>query len=149
MAPARSAALPTLCLLLGVSGMPFELTTAGGILFARLFGGFTARELNRVATAAEIAEATHPVSLDRITDLTAVERFDVGFREIYAFAIRRRTQRFSRVVKSAIIVQEPVQLAIALTYEALNENPQIQLRILQSVAEAKEWFADPREAPNE
>ena len=123
--------------------MPFELTTQGAVLFAWVFGVFTAPELNHLASEAEIAEASHPVSLDRITDVTAVERFEVGFREIYYFAIRRSAQRFSRVVKSAIIVQEPVQLGIARTYDALNENPQIQVRTLRSVTEAIEWFAHP------
>src|SRR6476619_6883384 len=128
--------------------MPFELTTPGAVLFARVFGVFTAPELNQLATEAEIAEASHPVSLDRITDLTAVERFEVGFQEIYSFALRRSAQRFSRVVKSAIVVQEPVQFGIARVYEALNANPQIQLRILRSVTEAVEWFADPQGRPN-
>jgi hypothetical protein len=129
--------------------MPFELTTPGAILFARVFGVFTAPELNHLASAAEIAEASHPVSLDRITDLTAVERFEVGFREIFYFAIRRSVQRFSRVIKSAIIVQEPEQLGIARLYEALNENPQIQIRILQNVTEATAWFAEPMGEPKE
>jgi len=129
--------------------MPFELTTPGAVLFARVFGVFTAPELNHLAAEAEIAEASHPVSLDRITDLTAVEHFDVGFREIYYFAIRRSAQRFSRVVKSAIVAQEPVQFGIARVYEALNENPQIQIRILRSVTEATEWFADLKGEPNE
>jgi hypothetical protein len=129
--------------------MPFELTTPGAILFARVFGVFTAPELNHLATAAEIAEASHPISLDRITDLTAVERFEVGFREIYYFAVRRSAQRFSRVVKSAIVVQGPEQLGIARMYEGLNANAQIDIRILQSVAEAKEWFTEPPDAPNE
>ena len=120
--------------------MPFEVTVTDAILFARLHGVFTPQELNHLAAEAEIAEASHPVSLDRLTDLTAVERFEVGFREIYYFAIRRSSQRFSRVVKSAIVVQEPVQHGIARMYEALNENPQIQIRILRSIAEAKEWF---------
>jgi len=102
-----------------------------------------------MAAEAEIAEASHPVSLDRITDLTAVECFDVGFREIYYFAIRRSAQRFSRMVKSAIVVQDPDQHGIARVYEALNENPQIQIRILRSVTEATEWFADPKGESNE
>ena len=122
--------------------MPFELTTRGAVLFARVFGVFTAPELNHLASMAEIAEVSHSVSLDRITDLTAVERFEVGFREIFYFAIRRSKRRFSRVVKSAIIVQDPVQLGIARIYEGLNENPQIQIRILRNVTEAQEWFAD-------
>ena len=129
--------------------MPFELTTPDGILFARVFGVFTPPELKHMANEAEIAEDAHPVSLDRIIDLTAVERFEVGFREIYDFDIRRSVQSFSRVVKSAIVVREPVQHGMARIYEALNDNPQIWVRILRSVAETKEWFADPRDAPNE
>jgi hypothetical protein len=135
--------------ILGVPEMPFELTTTGAILFARVFGVFTASELNHLAWEAEIAEASHPVSLDRITDLTAVERIEVGILDIYYFAVRRGAKRFSRVVKSAIIVQEPGQFDIARVYEALNENPQIRVRVLRSLTEARDWFADPTGAPNE
>jgi hypothetical protein len=129
--------------------MPFELTTSDAVMFARVFGVFTAPELNHLAWEAEIAEASHPVSLDRITDLTAVERFEVGILDIYYFAVRRGAKRFSRVVKSALIVQEPEQFGIARVYETLNENPQIRIRILRSLTEAKEWFADPMRAPDE
>jgi len=128
--------------------MPFELTTRDGILFARVFGVFTAADLTHLATEAEIAEASHPFALDRITDLTAVERFEMGFQEIYFFAIRRSAQRFSRVVKSAIVVREPVQFGMARMYEALNENPQIRLRIVRGVPDANEWFAEIHDAPN-
>ena len=129
--------------------MPFQLTTPGAILFARAFGVFTASQLDRLADEAEIVEASRLVALDRITDLTAVTRFEVGFREIYYFAVRRSAQRFSRVVKSAIVVQDPVQFGMARIYELLNENPQISVRVLQSVREAQEWFADAGEAPAE
>ncbi|HVK15929.1 MAG TPA: hypothetical protein VM533_03210 [Fimbriiglobus sp.] len=134
--------------------MPFELTTPDAILFARVYGVFTAPELNHMAWEAEIAEASQPVSLDRITDLTAVERFEVGLREVYYFAVRRSRQRFSRVVKSAIVVQEPEQHGIARVYEAVNENPQIQIRIVRSLSEATEWFTErdvrpPEGSPNE
>src|SRR5262249_4602736 len=118
--------------------MPFEFTTPGAILFARLSGVFTAPELNHLADEAEIAEASHPIALDRMTDLTAVERFEVSFREIYYFAIRRSAQRFSRVVKWAIVVQDAEQDAMARVYEALNETPQIRIRIVRSVTEAND-----------
>jgi hypothetical protein len=126
----------------GVSAMPFELTTPGGFFFARISGMFTAPELNRLTTEVEIAEALHPVALDRITDLTTVELFEVSFRDIYNFAVRRGAQRFTRVVKSAIVVCEPVQFGMARMYEALNVNPQIKLRIVRSVADAKKWFTE-------
>ena len=129
--------------------MPFKLTTPGAILFARIYGVFTAPELNHLADEAEIAEASHSISLDRITDLTAVERFEVGFREIYYFAIRRSVQRFSRIVKSAIVVRDPVQYGMARIYEELNENPQIDVRVLRSAREATEWFMERQEPPHD
>src|SRR5262249_15939781 len=125
--------------------MPFELTTPGAILFARVFGVFTAPELNHLADEAEIVEASQPIALDRITDLTAVERFEVGFREIFSFAIRRSAQRFSRVVKSAIIVQDPVQFRIPRMSHPHNENPKCRIRILRGVTEANVWFADTKD----
>ena len=127
--------------------MPYELTTPDAVLVSRIFGVFTARELERIATEAEIAEAAHPVSRDRITDLTDVERFEVGYQEIFNFAIRRSAQRFTRVVKSAIVATKPVQVAMARIYDAVNVNPQIRIRILSSVAEATEWFADLNDEP--
>ena len=51
--------------------MPFEFTTPGAVLFARVFGVFTAPEHERLATEAELAEAACPVAIDGITDLTA------------------------------------------------------------------------------
>ena len=121
--------------------MPFVLTTSDRVMFARIYGVFTVAELEQLATEAEAAEAEHPVSVDRITDITGVERFEVGIREIYYFAIRRSAQKFSRVVKSAIVVEDSEQFRQASLYAALSENPQIQIRILQKAAGAREWFA--------
>jgi hypothetical protein len=129
--------------------MPYQFTTPDDIVLVRLFGVFTPRELDRLGTEAEIAEATHAVSRNRITDLTDVERFEVGFREIFNFAIRRSVQRFTRVVKSAIVARKPVQIAMARIYESVNVNSQIRVRIVSSVAEATEWFADLKDEPME
>jgi hypothetical protein len=121
--------------------MPHEFTSFGTYCVVRVHGVFTPEELNAMATEIEIIEAPNPDAIDRITDITGVEEFRVGFDDIFAFAIRRGLQRFSRTIKSAIIVAAPVQLGIARVYESLNENPQIQLRILRSSAKAIDWFA--------
>jgi len=123
--------------------MPFAFTIPGDILFTRMFGVFTASELDHLTSEVEIVEAEHPAAFDRITDVTAVERFDVSVRDIYHFAVRRSVQTFSRTIKSAIVADHPIQVQIAQLYQSLNENPQIQLRIFQSVADAKEWLANP------
>jgi len=99
-----------------------------------------AADLEQLATEAEALEDSVPTAMDRISDITSVERFDVGFPAVSALALRRRVRKFSKGVKSAIIVQDLVQLGLTRMFQTLNDNPQIEIRILRSVPEAKEWF---------
>jgi len=48
----NGAAVASSYVLIGVPEMPFELTTRGAVMFARLFGVFTAPELNHMAAEA-------------------------------------------------------------------------------------------------
>jgi len=125
--------------------MPFEITNQGDFFLARLYGVITAADLDRLASAAEVVEDSIPTAMDRITDITAVERFDVGFPAIYILAGRRRARQFSKPVKSALIVRNPVQFGLARMFQTLNDNPRIEIRILHTVTEAKDWFADKTE----
>lgn len=121
--------------------MPFVLTTSDRVMFVRAFGVCTSAELGQLATEAEAAEAEQLDSVDRVTDITNVERFEFDIRDLYHFAARRSQQRFSRVVKSAIVVADPEQFRVASLYAALNDNPQMQVRVMQRAAGATEWFA--------
>ena len=125
--------------------MPFEIKNQGDLIFARLYGVVTPDDLKQFADDAEAIEESISTARDRITDLTAVERFDIGFPAMNALALRRRVRRFSRPVKSAIIVQDLVQVGMARMFQTLNDNPQIEIRILRSVAEAKKWFEEEME----
>jgi len=120
--------------------MPFEITNQGDFFLGRLHGIVTTADLDQLATDTAALEDSIPTSLDRICDITSVERFDVGFHAINALAERRRVRKFSKRVKSAIIVQDLVQKGIARMFQTLNDNPQIEIRIFRSVSEAKEWF---------
>jgi hypothetical protein len=120
--------------------MPFEITNHGAFLFGRLYGTVTASDLDQLANDTEALEDSIPEALDRICDITAVARFEVGFSAVNALAERRRIRKFAKRVKSAIIVQDLVHLGIARMFQTLNDNPQIEIRIFRSTAEAKEWF---------
>jgi hypothetical protein len=121
--------------------MPFEIRNHGGYFHVRFHGIITAADLDRFADEAEAAEDSIPTALDRVTDLTSVEQFNVHFPDVEMLAARRRARRFSKPVKSAIIVRERVQLGLARMFQTLNDNPQIEIRIVHSVAEAENWFA--------
>ena len=72
--------------------MPFEIHDEGSFLSARLFGVLDLRDLNALVEEVERMENATPVPKDRITDLTALDRIDVGFEEVFAVA-HRRVQR--------------------------------------------------------
>jgi len=122
--------------------MPFEITNQGDYLFTRLFGIMTAAELHKIVIEVEILEDSIPTAMDRITDITLVERFEVGFAAVEILASRRRARKFSRRIKCAIVVQDSVQFGLARMFQTLNDNPLIEVRIMRSVDEALGWFAD-------
>jgi hypothetical protein len=124
--------------------MPFEITKQDDCLFGRLSGVVTAADLDQLGTDTESLEDATPTAMDRICDIASVERFEVGFSAVNALAERRRVRKLSNSVKSAIIVKDLVQLGIARMFQTLNDNPQIEIRIFRSVAEAKEWFLSGR-----
>jgi hypothetical protein len=122
--------------------MPFQISNEGDFLLARLTGTITPADLDRLAREAEAAEDALPAAMDRITDLTAVEHFDVGFSAVNQLADRRRVRKFSRPIKSAIIVHEALQYGLARMFQTLNDNPMIEIQIWHSMAEATDWLAN-------
>jgi hypothetical protein len=121
--------------------MPTELTNQGDFLLARFYGVVTVAELVQAASELEVVEDSIPTPMDRIIDLTAVERFEFGFSAVSFVASQRRVRRFSKSVKSALIVSDPVQFGLARMFQTMNDNPQIEIQILPSVAQARDWFA--------
>jgi hypothetical protein len=125
--------------------MPFEITIQCDIIFFRLYGVVTAADLDQIASDVEVMEDSLPIAMDRITDITSVERFDVGFPAVNILASRLRDRQFPRTIKSAIIVAEAVQFGLARMYQTLNENPQMEIRIVHSLNEARDWIANKAE----
>ncbi|MCI0436094.1 MAG: hypothetical protein L0271_21000, partial [Gemmatimonadetes bacterium] len=123
---ARPEAIP----LSRIRGMPFEITSQGTHLECRLFGVLTAEDLVRLAGQVEAIEDSLPAPVDRATDTTTVESFAIDFAAVAALAERRRQRRFSKRVRSAIIARRPVEVAFARMYQMLNDNPDIEVRIV-------------------
>lgn len=122
--------------------MPYEITTEGDYIFTRItrmFGVLTAGEMT-LASDAERIEQQYPAK-SRVTDLTSVDTFNVDFNAVFALAERRRGRQFTTSINSAIIAVKPIEIGFARMYQTLNDNPQIEIRIVSSLAEAEAWFA--------
>lgn len=123
-----------------MGSMPFDIKNLGTHLLVSLHGRMTPQDLARLADEAEAVEDSLPAALDRISDLTGVTEFDVGYTEVRVLAVRRRMRTFDRNVKSAIVAPSPIQVGMARMFQSLNDNPQIEIRIVASMKEALTWL---------
>ena len=119
--------------------MPFEFRDEGNYYYARLSGSLDRAELNALTQEVERLEDAG-VMLDRITDLTSLERIDVGFEEVFAVAQRRADRKVTVPIKSALVANRPVQFGFARMFQMLNDNPRIQIRIFGNLEEAQQWL---------
>lgn len=119
--------------------MPFEISTPGNYILTRGYGIITAADLIAIANDVEPVEARHQTA-NRLTDLTAVEHFDFDFTAVSALADRRRALRHSTPIRSAIVAVKPVAIGFARMFQTLNDNPQVEIRIVSTREEAQAWF---------
>jgi hypothetical protein len=121
------------------SPMPFEIRDEGNFHSARLFGVLDRADLDAVVQEVERLEDAGALK-DRLTDLTAVERIDVGFEEVFALAQKRTNRRVPAPIRSALVANRPVQFGFARMFQMLNDNPRIQIRIFGTLEEAQQWL---------
>lgn len=119
--------------------MPFEIRDEGKFHSARLFGVLDRADLNAVMKEVERLEDAGLLG-DRVTDLTALERIDVGFEEVFALAMQRAERKVTVPIRSALVANRPVQFGFARMFQMLNDNPRIQIRIFGNLEEALRWL---------
>ncbi|HEU0076693.1 MAG TPA: hypothetical protein VFQ76_03530 [Longimicrobiaceae bacterium] len=104
-----------------------------------LSGTLTPEELGRLADALLEAEGAAAVCPPRVTDLTGLTRFEVGFDDMFQMARRRRERPPANPIRSAVVASTPVQLGFARMFQTLNDHPQVTLRIFPDLDAALAW----------
>ena len=127
--------------------MPFSISSGDGIMRIVLSGTLVPEELVRMADALREAEAAAAVCPHRVTDLTDVTRFDVGFVDMSELAQRRREMSPANPIRSAIVASTPVQLGFARMFQTLNDHPRVTVRIFPDLNGALAWLAEAPAGP--
>ena len=121
--------------------MPFQVINQGDILRIQPSGTIT-RQCLAFATG-EVIAAEHGMNpvLNRVTDLTRVESFDISFADVWSLAELRRAERFPNRFRSAFVAAHPVEVGFALMFKSLCHNPMIQIEVFGTLEEALSWVA--------
>ena len=106
---------------------------------ARLFGVLDRTDLDAVTKEIERLEDEGSLK-DRLIDLTALERIDVGFEEVFALAQKRAHRVVATPIRSALVASRPVQVGFARMFQMLNDNPRIHIQVFGSREEAQQWL---------
>lgn len=122
--------------------MPFSISSHDGVLRIVLSGTLIPEELVRMADALGETEGAAAVCPHRVTDMTALTRFEVGFDEMSELAKRRRGMSPANPIRSAIVAATPVQLGFARMFQTLNDHPRITVRIFPDLDGALAWLAE-------
>ena len=120
--------------------MAYHVSFDGPILVIRLFGTLTDADLEAIADEVAAIEDGGQNTPPRLADVRDVDEPAIGYAEIARFAERTRTRPLSASVRSAILVDQPVQLGFARMFQILNEHPRVTLQIFDNETTAREWL---------
>ena len=119
--------------------MAYAMTMDGALLRIRLYETLSDEDLRGLADEVLQLEANCVSTPARVTDLTGLQRINVGFREMLAFVERRRASPPRQPIRSALIVATDAQYGIARMFQTLNDHPLVSVEIFRSESDALDW----------
>ena len=120
--------------------MSYEIAIEPDLIRLTLSGELTGQDLADIASAADDIERDRDPVPHRLTDMTGVTEFQVGYPDVKHLAEHRRVIAFPNDFKSAIVVRTPVQRGMARMFQTLNDNPRITIQIFDDEAAALAWL---------
>jgi hypothetical protein len=81
-------------------------------------------------------------SRPRLTDLRGVADSSIGYSEVASIAERVGSRPLSVAIRSAFLVDQPVQLGFARMFQTLNKHPQVTVGIFEEEGAARRWLLD-------
>jgi hypothetical protein len=123
--------------------MPFQFISEPYFFLVVFFDPLTRFDLQDAADKITATEATLPLTPHRLTDLSHVSETDLTYADMLTFVERRRTRRLVNPIKSAIVASRPLQVGFARMFQILNDHPQIEVQVFDTLAEAETWLASP------
>lgn len=120
--------------------MPYEILDQGDCLMVRCVGVFTDDDLDSMfRKAGAIDRATSAVPY-RVVDVTSAESIEISHSSMFEFARRWRGRSHAYPNKNAIIAVSGVEVGLARMLQTLIDSADVEVRIVQSLREARDWF---------
>ena len=120
--------------------MPLIFQMREGLMLARFYGAVTAEDFWRLDQLAREADSRLEANPDRILDITDADWGLVESELVRNMAAIREKEPMKNHVKAAIVAPKPEQYGIARMFQALNQNPAVEVQIFTDAPGAYEWL---------
>jgi len=123
--------------------MSYQFTAMTPTIRIRLFDTVTSQDFAQCIAEVYKIEAECIDIPDRILDIRDVSDFELHFSTMFPFTEARKKMVLPKDIKTAIIVNQPLQIGLARMYQSLNTNPRVSIQIFSTLADAESWVNDP------
>jgi len=120
--------------------MPLIFNLREGLMETKLHGAVTAEDLLRLDQLAREADSRLEASPNRILDISDATWGLVNSELVRSMAAIREREPMKNNVKAAIVAPKAEQYGIARMFQALDENPALEIQIFKDASSAYEWL---------
>jgi hypothetical protein len=120
--------------------MPYEMRLQDGLVQVTFYGRFSSEDLMACGQDFFKLEADLEITPNRITDISAADPAGLDSVVLKQFAQARALTALKNRIKSAIVAGDALQYGLARMFQAMNENPQIQIVIFRDRESALQWL---------
>ena len=122
--------------------MALEIKDNGTYVHLRFIGQVSATDFKVMGLILERIEAGAEAAPSRVVDLTEADKIMLNFRDVESFARSRRTAQPKGRLRSALVVNSPLQFGFMRMYQALDDHPMIATAIFWNRESALQWLRD-------
>jgi hypothetical protein len=121
--------------------MAYRVSYDGSLVLVQFSGTLTREDLERVGNEIIALERDGANTPHRLTDFRQITDTAIGYPEMSVLAERSRARPLGAHIRSALVVERPVQMGFARMFQILNEHPQVTVRIFEDETSARAWIA--------
>jgi hypothetical protein len=120
--------------------MPYQIIEEPHFVRLIFTGDITPLDLVALDADMAVLARNRPVVMHTLADFSQVNHLAISYADMLTYTERRRAQQLPNTVKSAVVAPRPAQVGFARMYQTLNTNPQVEIQIFATLAEAEAWL---------
>ena len=120
--------------------MSYEIQVQPTLLRVTLHGSVTSKELLQFSQEVARLEAASGVSRNLLTELKAIEAWNLSPEEMQGYAAARSRTSLKNRVKSAIVAIRDVDFGMARMFGLMIQNPNIEVMVFRDMPSARQWL---------